>query len=134
MAIRKRTKPAGQIVPLNELKYPEFIRLSAKGNLVPVYREIRGDTETPVSAFLKLRSPAHAFLLESVEGGERWGRYSFLGDRPRLLVRQQAEVTTIEEEGRSRTHEGLMGPSVGSSPVCHSDTVPIQTFPKRNGC
>jgi anthranilate synthase component 1 len=106
VATRKRAKPAGQIVPLNELKYPEFIRLAAKGNLVPVYREIRGDTETPVSAFLKLRSPAHAFLLESVEGGERWGRYSFLGDRPRLLVRQQAQVTTIEEEGRSHTDEG----------------------------
>ncbi|HME91250.1 MAG TPA: hypothetical protein VKE49_07490, partial [Myxococcaceae bacterium] len=104
--IRKRTKRPSQIVPLNELKYPDFIRLAGKGNLVPVYREIRGDTETPVSAFLKLPSPTHAFLLESVEGGERWGRYSFLGDRPRLLVRQQAALTTIEEGGRTRTEEG----------------------------
>jgi anthranilate synthase component 1 len=100
VAKKKRANSAGRIVPLNELKYAEFARLAEKGNLVPVYREIRGDTETPVSAFLKLPAPSQAFLLESVEGGERWGRYSFLGDRPRLIVRQQGGKTTIEERGR----------------------------------
>jgi anthranilate synthase component 1 len=98
--VRKRIKAASRVVPLNELKYSEFAQLARQGNLIPVYREIRGDTETPVSAFLKLPSPAQAFLLESVEGGERWGRYSFLGDRPRLAVRQQGFATTIEENGR----------------------------------
>jgi anthranilate synthase component 1 len=100
VAIHKGTKSAGRVVAIDELKYPDFARLTSGGNLVPVYREMRGDTETPVSAFLKLPSPTHAFLLESVEGGERWGRYSFLGDRPRLLVRQQGLATTIEEKGR----------------------------------
>ena len=100
VAIRKRRQSAGRVVPLNELKYSEFARLARRGNLVPVYREVRGDTETPVSAFLKLPAPSHAFLLESVEGGERWGRYSFLGDRPRLLLRQQGVTTAIEERGR----------------------------------
>ncbi len=98
MAIPKRQKSTGRVVALGELKYPEFARLTAQGNLIPVYREIRGDTETPVSAFLKLPAPSHAFLLESVEGGERWGRYSYLGDRPRLRVRQEGLVTTIEEK------------------------------------
>ncbi|MDX9713872.1 MAG: anthranilate synthase component I [Dissulfurispiraceae bacterium] len=63
----------------------EFRSLSKKGNLIPVYREILGDLETPVTAFLKLkRKPA--FLLESVVGGEKWARYSFLGIDPALTV------------------------------------------------
>src|SRR3954470_10633942 len=85
-----------------QLGLPEFEKLASQGNLVPVWREVRGDTETPVSAFLKLPSPTHAFLLESVEGGERWGRYSFLGDRPMAILRQIG-TTSILEEGRKRT-------------------------------
>ncbi|HZX41719.1 MAG TPA: anthranilate synthase component I family protein [Myxococcaceae bacterium] len=81
-----------------------FERLAARGNLVPVWRELPGDTETPVSAFLKLPTPSHAFLLESVQGGERWGRYSFLGDEPIALVRQGADGVVIEPAG-SRTFE-----------------------------
>jgi anthranilate synthase component 1 len=58
-----------------------------EGNLVPVYREITADLETPVSAFLKVRTGKYAFLLESVEGGERLARYSFIGTDPyRVLV------------------------------------------------
>ena len=60
----------------------ETKRLSQKANLVPVYREIVADLETPVSAFLKLNRGGHSFLLESVEGGERIGRYSFIGSDP----------------------------------------------------
>ena len=63
--------------------YPDletFKSLSLKGNLVPVYREILADTETPVSAAMKLGG-SPLFLLESVEGGEKWARYSFLGSR-----------------------------------------------------
>ncbi|MFC2005555.1 anthranilate synthase component I [Chloroflexota bacterium] len=57
------------------------------GNLVPVYREIVADLETPVSAFLKINRGGYSFLLESVEGGEQLGRYSFIGTEPyRVLV------------------------------------------------
>ncbi len=56
--------------------------LGRKANLVPVYREIVADLETPVSAFLKLNRGGYSFLLESVEGGERIGRYSFIGTEP----------------------------------------------------
>jgi len=60
----------------------EVKRHSSKGNLIPVYREIVADLETPVSAFLKIRREGTAFLLESVEGGQRLARYSFIGTEP----------------------------------------------------
>ena len=53
-----------------------------EGNLIPVYREIVADMETPVSAFLKINRGGHSFLLESVEGGQRLARYSFIGTEP----------------------------------------------------
>ena len=56
--------------------------LASRGNLVPVYREIDADLETPVSAYLKVARPPYSFLLESVEGGERLARYSFIGTEP----------------------------------------------------
>ncbi len=56
--------------------------LVGKGNLVPIYREIPADLETPVSAYLKVARGPYSFLLESVEGGERLGRYSFIGTEP----------------------------------------------------
>ena len=62
-------------------------KLSASGNLVPVYREIEADLETPVSAYLKVARGSYSFLLESVEGGERLARYSFIGTEPYKLLR-----------------------------------------------
>jgi anthranilate synthase component 1 len=72
----------------------EFDDLARRYPVVPVWREVIGDLETPVSAFLKLGGAPHAFLLESVEGGERWGRYSFVGVDPFLvMVCRGGEVT-----------------------------------------
>jgi anthranilate synthase component 1 len=71
------------------LDYPgreAFVKLSKKGNLIPVYREILADMDTPVSAFLKV-SGKPSFLLESVEGGEKWARYSFLGFEPSRTIK-----------------------------------------------
>ena len=74
--------------------FAEFKRLAAQGNVVPVYRTIVADLLSPVSAFLSL-SPQqgrdsnlhpHSFLLESVEGGERVGRYTFFGVDPFQIV------------------------------------------------
>jgi len=67
-------------------EFDEFSALAAQGNLVPVYREILADLETPVSAFLKVDRGGDAFLLESVEGGEKWARYSFLGSAPQRVL------------------------------------------------
>ena len=64
----------------------EFKTLAKEGNLVPIYREIMSDLETPVSAYLKVAADSrYAFLLESVQGGEKWGRYSFLGLDPAAI-------------------------------------------------
>ena len=61
--------------------------MAGQGNLVPVYRAVQADLETPVSAYLKVARPPYSFLLESVEGGERLGRYSFIGTEPYKVVK-----------------------------------------------
>ena len=74
-----------------------FLELSGKGNLIPVYTEIMADTLTPVSAYLLLRGERPSFLLESVVGGEKWARYSFLGLAPRVMIKawgRRMEVRT----------------------------------------
>src|SRR6184192_3798532 len=66
----------------------EVKKLQAQGNVIPVYKSVIADFLTPVSAFLKLeKDRSYAFLLESVEGGERIARYSFLGGDPFLIKR-----------------------------------------------
>ena len=65
----------------------EVRELAANGNLVPVYREINADLETPVTAYLKVARPPYSFLLESVEGGERIARYSFIGTEPYDVIK-----------------------------------------------
>ena len=65
----------------------EFLKLAGLGNLIPVYREILADTETPVTAYQKIRKRGPSFLLESVEGGEHIGRYSFIGANPHTVIR-----------------------------------------------
>ena len=80
--------------------YPDlesFRALSSKGNLIPVYREILADTETPVSAALKLGG-SPSFLLESMVGGEKWARYSFLGSRPSRVLRSWGKKVEIKDD------------------------------------
>jgi len=79
--------------------FETFARRAGEGNLIPVCREILADTETPVTALMKLADHPHVFLLESVEGGEKWARYSFLGADPRLIFRVQGAEVVIEENG-----------------------------------
>ncbi|MBI4715911.1 MAG: anthranilate synthase component I, partial [Nitrospirae bacterium] len=80
--------------------FDEFSRLSKQGNLIPVYREILADLETPVSAFLKIDDGRFAYLLESIEGGEKWGRYSFLGSHPSLILKGTGDgVRLISSSG-----------------------------------
>ena len=65
----------------------EVKAMAGMGNLVPVYRSINADLETPVSAYLKVARPPYSFLLESVAGGERIGRYSFIGTNPYKVIK-----------------------------------------------
>jgi anthranilate synthase component I len=83
-----------------------FKEKAASARIVPVFRDILADTETPVSAFLKMDPGGDAFLLESVEGGEKWGRYSLLGASPRLTVRSKGNTVEIIEGHKKRTEEG----------------------------
>ncbi len=80
----------------------EFEALAKGGfNIVPVSREIAADLETPVSAFLKAARGDYAFLLESVQGGEKWGRYTFLGSEPSMVIRARGVHTDIIRPGQS---------------------------------
>src|SRR4030095_4644964 len=83
--------------------FDEFKELAQRGTFVPVYKEIVADMLTPVSAFLKLADPSdYAFLLESVEGGEQVGRYSFLGKDPFLILRSRGGKTIVDRMGEAR--------------------------------
>src|SRR5678816_3581778 len=82
--------------------FEEFKELAQRGTFVPVYKELIADMLTPVSAFLKIAEHAdHAFLLESVEGGEHVGRYSFLGKDPFLILRSKNGKTVIDRAGQT---------------------------------
>jgi len=78
----------------------QFVVLAEQGNLIPVYREILADMETPVSAFKKIDDGTTSFLLESIEGGEKWARYSFLGSGPGRVFRSRGLNYEILENGR----------------------------------
>ncbi len=82
----------------------EFIEKSRSGNLIPVYKEILADMETPVSAFRKIDDGEYAFLLESVEGGEKWGRYSFLGSAPFAVLKGKGAEVQVMRQGREENH------------------------------
>ena len=73
----------------------EFEQQTKKGNLIPVYAELLADMETPVSAFKKIDQGNWTYLLESVEGGEKWGRYSILGAGDATVFRSRADYYEI---------------------------------------
>jgi len=73
----------------------EFVKKARQGNLIPVYKELLADLETPASAFLKLSQGEYSYLLESVEGGEFLARYSFLGSRPALVFQSRGKEVKI---------------------------------------
>ena len=86
-----------------ETTFEEFTALAEQGTFIPVCREVRTDLLTPVSAFLTVAEHAdHAFLFESVEGGERLARYSFLGKDPFLVLRSVNGQTFCREARRNR--------------------------------
>ncbi len=81
----------------------EFITLAARGNLIPVCRELNADLETPVSVYLKLRGTGESFLLESVEGGEQLARYSFLAANPARVVTLKGNQISIRNHRETVT-------------------------------
>jgi len=88
------------VISLTPATFEEFEREAERGNVVPVVRAVLADLQTPVGAFLRLAGDAsHAFLLESIEGGERVARYSFLGANPWMVARGRGAQTLIERNG-----------------------------------
>ena len=84
----------------------EFKKLAKKGNLIPITREVLADLETPVSAFKKLEKDSEGYLLESVEGGEKFARYSFIGLDPFLIFKSRRKNIEIKEKGKVRKIKG----------------------------
>src|SRR3972149_10024963 len=95
---------------MNLTTFDQFVDLAQRGTFVPVCKEIMADLLTPVSAFLKIAEHAdYAFLLESVEGGEHVGRYSFLGKDPFLILRARDGRTTMARGGAMTERERPLG-------------------------
>lgn len=77
-----------------------FAELAAQGyNRIPVLREVLADMDTPLSTYLKLARGAYSYLFESVQGGEKWGRYSMIGLPARTLLRAHGDVVRVERDG-----------------------------------
>ena len=85
--------------------FEEFKEMRKEGNLIPIYTEILADMETPVSAFKKIGKNKYSFLLESVEGGEKWGRYSFIGFEPALIFRSKGRRVELVRDGKTQIIE-----------------------------
>ena len=87
----------------------EFTALQSKGfNRIPVSRALLADTETPLSAYNKLASGSHSYLSESVQGGERWGRYSIIGLPASRWLTVNGHTLTLFDGGASiEVIEGL---------------------------
>jgi len=90
---------------MDHLTREQFYAMAQRGKLVPVYRELAADLETPVSVYLKLRGGGASFLLESVEKAEQIGRYSFLGVNPKRQIRSRGREVTIVDNGQTRGFE-----------------------------
>jgi len=94
------------VLDLTPATFEEFERETARGNVVPVVRTVLADLQTPLGAFLRIAGDSsYAFLLESIEGGERLARYSFIGANPWMVARGSGEQTIVERNGQRETRD-----------------------------
>src|SRR3954468_6461768 len=103
--------------------------LARDHNVIPLRHTFIDDIETPVSAFLKLRGRGPAFLLESAEQGQRFGRYSFLGFRPRAVLRFERGSLTVDEGGAKRELEGTDPYGAVSAYLARYRVAPLEGLP-----
>jgi anthranilate synthase component 1 len=111
-------------------------QLAEQGNLIPIYRELPADLETPVSVYLKLQDEGPSFLLESVTGGERVARYSFIGVRPRALLRTVGDSVFVGSNGYEREvslADGLDPLAVLKDEMASFVPVPLPDLPRFSG-
>lgn len=96
------------MIDLQPSSFEAFEREARQGNVVPVVRSVFADLHTPVGTFMRLAgSSPYAFLLESVEGGERIARYSFLGAEPEMIVRGKGVQTFVERDGKTESYPAI---------------------------
>ena len=90
--------------------FNKFKELAEKGNLIPVYRELLADMETPLGIYSRFADSSHSFLLESVEGGEKLARYSFIGFNPREVFSSKGNEITISSDDETKTYTAKKNP------------------------
>ena len=83
---------------INKAELQDFINKSKTYNLIPTFREIRADLDTPLSIYLKLSKNRYSFLLESITGGENLARYSIIGTNPKKIIKtgEKEELGNID--------------------------------------
>ncbi|MDP6711623.1 MAG: anthranilate synthase component I [Nitrospinaceae bacterium] len=113
----------------------EFKEKSKQGNLIPVYKEILADLDTPVSAYMKISGGEYSFLFESVEGGEKWARYCFLGCDPKIIISLKGNKVTVENNGHTETREITDGsPMTGLKDIlAEYEPVEVAGLPRFSG-
>lgn len=98
--------------------FPEFLAMSRTANVIPIYKEISADLDTPVSSYLKLAKDRFSFLLESVEGQEKIARFSFLGTKPYLVFTSAGNgITVTRRNGGAKIKQ--LRYTVTSDPLTH---------------
>ncbi len=113
--------------------FSDFQEMTRHGNLIPVYQELLADIETPVSTYLKLRDNSFSYLLESADGGSRWGRYSFIGYKPLISILSRDNDVEIFKNGEREVIRDVKNPfdilkniSRRYTPVIAPDFPPFQ--------
>ncbi|MGH2367173.1 MAG: anthranilate synthase component I family protein, partial [Chloroflexota bacterium] len=121
--------PSGTFPTIEEAR-----QLVERGNLIPVYREVLADMETPVSVYRKIARGPYSFLLESVEGGERLARYSFIGTEPPLTATLRGGVArVVTADGRMALHEFADPLDFVKSLLAPYRPVPLPDMPRFQG-
>ena len=114
--------------------FETFVKLAGQGNLIPVTRRILADSETPLSAYHKIRGHGESFLFESVEGGEHLGRYSFVGCNPRAVIRQTGKKVEVIENGKiTQEFAVALPPGSPETPDGRTDTAFFERVMKTYG-
>ncbi|MFH0924588.1 MAG: anthranilate synthase component I [bacterium] len=110
----------------------EFRKKAQEANLIPVYREVIADMETPVSAFKKIEE-RYSYLLESIEGGEKWARYSFLGSNPSLIFKSKGRNVEIIRNNKTEVLESDAPIDILKGLLERYKTVEIEGLPRFSG-
>jgi len=135
VTVERRGTPTGQGAPKPRLAEVEALIAARGANCVPIYREILADLETPVSAYLKVVGPERqGFLLESVEGGERVARFSFIGADPLCTLRLHDGTLARRDADGATTSRPFADPLIAlSEELAHYRPAPVAGLPRFSG-